>query len=106
MGDYKPSHLLRKMRGLGGTSVKYDFLKTLWFQRLPAEMQAILSISAVSLDNLAKMADKISDECSTQAESNVFAIGQAATATSKNIQRASPLDEFRAFRSEVAALRK
>ena len=106
LGDDKPSHLLRKMRGLGGTSVKDDFLKTLWLQRLPAEMQAILSISTESLDNLAKMADKISEVRSTQADSNVFAVGQAAPATSDNIQRASPLDEFRALRSEVAALRK
>ena len=67
VGD-KSSHLLLKMCGLEGISIKEDFLKTLLLQRLPAEMQAILSISTESLDNLAKMSDEISEVHSTQVD--------------------------------------
>lgn len=59
LGDQKPSNLLREMRSLAGSSISSDILKTLWLQRLPSNMQAILSISAENLDRLVVMADKI-----------------------------------------------
>lgn len=102
LGDDKPSHLLRKMRELGGSSVNDDFLKTLWLQRLPPEMQAILSISSEALDNLAKMADKIADVRTPSTDSNIFAVGQPADSSG----RVSSLDELSALRGEIAALSK
>lgn len=59
LGDQKPSYLLREMRSLAGNSITADILKTLWLQRLPPNMQAILSISNENLDLLVVMADKI-----------------------------------------------
>lgn len=59
LGDQKPSNLLREMRNLAGSSISADILKTLWLQRLPSNMQAILSISSENLDKLVVMADKI-----------------------------------------------
>lgn len=106
LGDDKPSQLLRKMREMGGKAVNDDFIKTLWLQRLPSDMQTILSISAESLDNLAKMADKIAEVRTTPSENNVFAVKQVAAATSDNNQRVSPIDEFSALRSEIANLSK
>ena len=61
LGDLKPSHLLMKMRNLANNTVTDDFLKTLWLQRLPREMRAILSSSDDNLDKLKEMADKIWD---------------------------------------------
>lgn len=66
LGDDKPSHLLRKMKQLAGKTVGEDFLKTLWLQRLPAQVQAILSVSEDSLDKLALMADKIHETTGIQ----------------------------------------
>lgn len=106
LGDDKPSHLLRKMRELGGTGVNDDFLKTLWLQRLPSEIQAILSISSESLDNLAKMADKISEVRTSPAENSVYSVGQTNTAAAESSQYSSPLSELGALRSEIAALSK
>lgn len=100
LGDDRPSQLLRKMRELGGKSVNDDFLKTLWFQRLPSEMQSILAISSESLDNLAKMADKIS-EVRTPTNTDVYSIRQA---TAGSAQRVSSLDEINVLRSEIASL--
>ncbi|GFT70274.1 retrovirus-related Pol polyprotein from transposon 297-like Protein [Trichonephila clavipes] len=60
--DDKPSHLLRKMWVLAsGASLNDDFLKTLWLQRLPSEMQSILSVSSETLENLVKLAVKIAE---------------------------------------------
>ncbi|XP_075163295.1 uncharacterized protein LOC142235932 [Haematobia irritans] len=61
IGQKKPSLLLREMRSLSNGGVTEDFLRTMWMQRLPSHSQAILSTSTESLDNLAKMADKIAD---------------------------------------------
>lgn len=59
LGDKRPSDLLRQMKGLSGASISTELLKSLWLQRLPQQVQAILSISSDSLDNIAEMADKI-----------------------------------------------
>lgn len=104
LGDDKPSQFLRKMRELGGKSITDDFLKTLWLQRLPSAIQTILSISSESLDNLAKMADKIS-EVRTSTD-NIFAVSQTAAVSADNTQRVSPVDDVSALRNEIAALSK
>ncbi|GFQ76918.1 uncharacterized protein TNCT_36771 [Trichonephila clavata] len=60
LGDDKQLHMLRKMQVLAsGTSLNDDFLKTLWLQRLPSEMQSIFSVCSETLKNLAELADKI-----------------------------------------------
>ena len=61
IGNKKPSVLLREMRNLANGNVTDDFLRTMWLQRLPTQTQAILATSSESLENLAKMADKIGD---------------------------------------------
>lgn len=59
LGDQKPSYLLREMRNLAGTSISLELLKTLWLQRLPGNIQAILAVSSEDLEHLTVMADKI-----------------------------------------------
>lgn len=74
LGDDKPSHLLRKMRQLADNKIGEDILKTLWFQRLPNQAQAILSVSTEKLDQLAIMADKIIETCNpVQAQCHAIA---------------------------------
>lgn len=90
LGDDKPSHLLRKMKQQAGTTLGEDFLKTLWLQRLPAQAQAILSVSEDSLDKLALMADKIHETAGA---------GVEEIHGSK-----SPLSEFSELRAQIAEL--
>lgn len=62
LGDRKPSQFLRHLRSLAGTGpVKDDLLRTIWAQRLPTYVQAILQTQpeTISLDNLASIADKV-----------------------------------------------
>lgn len=61
LGDQRPSYLLTRMRGLAGTHISEDLLKSMWLSRLPGNMQAILAASTETLEPLAKMADKISE---------------------------------------------
>ncbi|KAF8789836.1 hypothetical protein HNY73_007746 [Argiope bruennichi] len=67
-------------------------------------MQAILSISSESLDNLANMADKIAEVRISSADNSVFAFSRGAESTA--MQKASTMDEFTALRSEITALSK
>nr|XP_042911943.1 uncharacterized protein LOC122272377 [Parasteatoda tepidariorum] len=67
LGDQKPSLLLRQMREVATDSVTEDFLKTIWLQRLPPNVQSILSIlTDQTLVKLALLADKILETSPTQ----------------------------------------
>lgn len=60
MGDRTPSQFLRDLRKLAGTTVQNEFLRTLWLNRLPSAMQAILVTQAdLSLEKQAEIADAI-----------------------------------------------
>ncbi|GBN16797.1 hypothetical protein AVEN_6293-1 [Araneus ventricosus] len=49
LGDKRPSMLLRQMRDLAGNRVGDELLRSLWLQRLPTQMQAILTTSSDDL---------------------------------------------------------
>lgn len=61
LGDQKPSQLLRKMTELArNAKVADSTLHSLWLQRLPGAVRAVLTVSQdQKLDNLAAIADKI-----------------------------------------------
>lgn len=61
LGDRRPSQLLYEMKALAVDNINPDVIKTLWLQRLPSQIQAILSISGETLDRLATMADRIAE---------------------------------------------
>lgn len=60
LGDQKPSQLLRRMRSLVNDQITQEVLRTLWMQRLPSQVQLILSASqGVDINKMDKIADKI-----------------------------------------------
>lgn len=59
LGDKRPTQLLNELSALAKEKVTTEFLKTLWLQRLPAQVRAILQASDATLNELAKLADKI-----------------------------------------------
>ncbi|GBN51448.1 hypothetical protein AVEN_151290-1 [Araneus ventricosus] len=73
----KSSMLLRQMQDLAGNRVGDELLRSLWLQRLPTQMQAILTTSSDDLNKLSIMADKIADVtsgneiCSTHVKTKV-----------------------------------
>ncbi|XP_035205628.1 uncharacterized protein LOC118180671 [Stegodyphus dumicola] len=69
--DMRPSQLLSKMQELSGDNFKSNVLQSLWLNRLPNNIQAILASSNENLPQLAQMADKIHDVLQPQAISQV-----------------------------------
>lgn len=63
LGDKRPSQLLLEMiqRLAANDLLNEDALRTVWMQRLPLNVQQILSVSTDKLSVLAKIADKIYD---------------------------------------------
>lgn len=75
LGDQKPSQLLRKMSELArNANVADSTLHSLWLQRLPSSIRAVLMVSQdQKLDNLAVMADKIMENMKIHEVSQVDA---------------------------------
>lgn len=96
LGDRQPSQLLREMRELGEGRVGEDFLRTLWLQRLPENMQAILACTPGSLSELATCADKISEVLGKS--SSIFALSSSQTNGNKN-----SIDDLAAQMAELKA---
>jgi hypothetical protein len=62
MGDRRPTHFRRHLRNRAGPSVPFDFLHSLWTNRLPPNIQAIMATQErVSLDDVAQLGDKIAE---------------------------------------------
>ncbi|GFU35263.1 uncharacterized protein NPIL_290431 [Nephila pilipes] len=92
------------MKELAGTAINDDFLRNLWLQRLPAEIQTILSVSSEKLENLAKLADKIAEVRASPFTQNVYGVSGRSEQSSDSPH--SPLNEMVALRGEIAALSK
>ncbi|GBM68241.1 hypothetical protein AVEN_268722-1 [Araneus ventricosus] len=59
LDDKKPSTLLYGMKSLASDGISPELLKGLWMQRLPVQIQKILSVSGGNLQALSKMAHSI-----------------------------------------------
>ncbi|XP_037915253.1 uncharacterized protein LOC119654163 [Hermetia illucens] len=69
LGDQRSSGLLRKMKLLAGDKVGSELLQSIWMQRLPENIRAILaSMDSTDNDKLAEIADKILDAREPQIE--------------------------------------
>ncbi|XP_044574071.1 uncharacterized protein LOC123258266 [Drosophila ananassae] len=58
LDDKRPTQLLNELNALAANNVVEIFLKSLWLQRQPTQVQAILQLSDACLADLAKLADK------------------------------------------------
>ncbi|KAJ8871607.1 hypothetical protein PR048_027934 [Dryococelus australis] len=59
LGDKTPSYVLREMRNLAGDNIRDEFLRTMFLERMPVNVRAILSTNRDYLNTLATLADKI-----------------------------------------------
>lgn len=72
LGDDKPSQLLQKMKKLAGNSISDDAIKSLWIERLPESVRAVISIVDGDSTQWAKQADKMMEISSF---SNIASVG-------------------------------
>lgn len=71
LGDDKPSQLLRKMKNLAGDSITDDVIKSLWIQRLPENVRAVVSIADCDSTVWARQADKMMEITNFSAISSI-----------------------------------
>lgn len=94
----RPSQLLREMRELAGKNMNDEMLKSIWLQRLPANIRSILSISSEGLQQMATLADKIVEvsDFSQISECSVNAVPpQASSLEMKVAELSRQLSEIR-----------
>lgn len=100
IGDRTPSSFLRHLKDLAGSSVKEEFLRTLWLNRLPAFFQAILATQPdLTLEKLADLADKIHE---TRVPAPVSA--QLAPISTQNSEISLLVDQVKNLTIQVAQL--
>jgi hypothetical protein len=60
LGDRRPSQFLRHLQNLAGSAATTDFVKTLWTDRLPHNVQTIVASQIdLPIDKLADLADRV-----------------------------------------------
>lgn len=115
LGDQKPSQLLRHMKSLANDQIREDALRTLWMQRLPSQVQLILSASqGVDINKMAEIADKIVEVSTNSAmAASVANVPAPAPAMPNRDCAATPLTpvlphatahDIAALQSQVASL--
>ncbi|CAH2107883.1 unnamed protein product [Euphydryas editha] len=96
LGDRKPSQFLRHLQDLAGPSVPEDFIRTIWSNRLPHNIQTVLvSQPTHSLEQLADIADRIQELTSPY---------NAAAASSRSVHDSHASDEIAELKKMVEHL--
>jgi len=93
LGDLRPSQLLKRMKALAGNIISDRVLKTLWMEKIPNNVRAIVSIVDGDLAKVALQADKIME---AQCKPTI------STAQASNEDREA---EIEALRREIKKLR-
>lgn len=107
VGDRKPTQFLRHLRSLAGSDIKYDFLRSLWVNRLPSYIQAIIATQdKLDLDEVARLADKVSEVMPPQPQSFVASTsaGTASTSTAAVVDISDISKQIAELTRQVAAL--
>lgn len=99
LGDKRPSQLLLEMRNLAADRVSDDVLKSLWSQRLPLNLQQILSASSEKLDGLANIADKV-----TEVSGCAISINEMSNTAQNSLDLKSLKDEIVSLRAEIGRI--
>ena len=103
LGDLKPSQLLNKMKSLAPNDFPDAVLRTLWLQRLPKEMQTVLSISDDTLQTISNMADKIWE---IKPHSSLYSINDSHQSTSFSPDAEKVINELRSEIQELKLMQR
>lgn len=102
LGDRKPSQLLSEMRALAGNAIGDEALKTLWLQRLPSQVRAILAASTEPIAGLALLGDRVMETISISSHTPSISVVESGLERqiSSLVKRLDGLEKsFRDFRN-------
>lgn len=91
LGDRRPSQLLNELRNLANGRMNDDLLKSLWMQRLPQNVRAILQTSNEDLQGVAKLADRVLEV--TEREQLYMATTTPADSVEEIVDRLAKLEK-------------
>ncbi|BHF85886.1 hypothetical protein SprV_1002906000 [Sparganum proliferum] len=107
LGDRKPSDLLRRMRSLlGDMQVDDKFVKEMFLERLPADVQTILASGSqdLTVSQLAEMADRMIEVQRFQSPS-VAQISSSSSVNDQLVKQVSAMaDEMASLKIQLARL--
>ncbi|BHF61960.1 hypothetical protein SprV_0100494000 [Sparganum proliferum] len=107
LGDRKPSDLLRRMRSLlGDMQVDDKFVKEMFLERLPADVQTILASGSqdLTVSQLAEMADQMIEVQRFQSPS-VAQISSSSSVNDQLVKQVSAMaDEMASLKIQLARL--
>ncbi|BHF66544.1 hypothetical protein SprV_0200956500 [Sparganum proliferum] len=107
LGDRKPSDLLRRMRSLlGDMQVDDKFVKEMFLERLPADVQTILASGSqdLTVSQLAKMADRMIEVQRFQSPT-VAQISSSSSVNDQLVKQVSAMaDEMASLKMQLARL--
>ncbi|BHF73748.1 hypothetical protein SprV_0401683100 [Sparganum proliferum] len=107
LGDRKPSNLLRRMRSLlGDMQVDDKFVKEMFLERLPADVQTILASGSqdLTVSQLAEMADRMIEVQRFQSPS-VAQISSSSSVNDHLVKQVSAMaDEMASLKIQLARL--
>ncbi|BHF62106.1 hypothetical protein SprV_0100508700 [Sparganum proliferum] len=107
LGDRKPSDLLRRMRSLlGDMQVDDKFVKEMFLERLPADVQTILASGSqdLTVSQLAEMADRMIEVQRFQSPS-VAQISSSSSVNDQLVKQVSGMaDEMASLKIQLARL--
>lgn len=104
LGDQRPSQLLCEMESLNGGRLNETALRALWMQRLPLNVQQILSVCTdenLVLSKLAKIADRVCE--SARADPGVSRVEDVSSVDSLRADIVELKNAFKNLSSEVGS---
>ncbi|XP_070158016.1 uncharacterized protein [Polyergus mexicanus] len=100
LNDKKPSDLLREIKQLAGGAISENVLYSIWLQRLPSQVQAILAVvEDCPLIKLAELADKILDRETSLQVATIASPVEGNTSNFTNLERRIAALEIKRIRS-------
>lgn len=101
LGDDKPSQLLKKLKDLAGISLNDDAIKSLWLERLPYNVRAVISIVEGDSTLWAKQADKLMELTDFKQQHSFGAVNEVKIEKKENQNNSNEIAEIKKCIEEI-----
>lgn len=99
LGDDKPS--LKRMKDLSGNSFTDEAIKSIWIERLPPHVRAVIAIAEGNSTNWAKLADKMMENTTFTNGAQTYAVSLKSNEINKDEKNKSEIAEIKSALNEL-----